>query len=185
MEAASVPYLTTKTRPPRRARGVIARPRLDAFLELARSRPLTTIKAPAGFGKTSLALSWVEILTAAGARVVWLSLEPEDDNEERFLRYVAAAVRRACAGAGASEAAPDWMVADLSIPLDRRVEWLIEELAAQPEDIFLFLDDYQEITQTSIHDGVSLLLRRAPENVHLIILGPCRAGHRSGLAEGA
>lgn len=169
MDRASTPYLRTKIQPPRRGRGVIPRPRLDAFVELLRVRPLAVVKAPAGYGKTSLALGWAEQLAAAGARVAWLSLEAEDDDDERFLRYVAAAVRQACAAV--SDTTPDWMVADYSIPIDRRVEWLIEELRAQPEEIFIFLDDYQSITRPSIHQGVSLLLRRAPENVHLVIFG--------------
>ncbi len=169
MHIVEAPYLTTKIRPPRPARGVIHRPRLDTFLELVRSRRLTVIKAPPGFGKTTLALSWADALAGEGDRVVWLSLGPEDDDDERFLRYLGAALRRACEAMVV--AGPDWMVGDLSVPIEHRVGWLIEALASQSDEIFVFIDDYHEISRSSIHLAVSLLLRRAPENLHLILLG--------------
>ena len=45
----------------------------------AENKRLTVIKAPAGFGKTSLALTWLNRLRAGGARVAWLLLDADDD----------------------------------------------------------------------------------------------------------
>ncbi len=60
------------------------------------------IKAGAGFGKTSLALSWAERLKQAGNLVAWLALDTDDDEPTRFLFYVSQALRRACASVGES-----------------------------------------------------------------------------------
>src|SRR5439155_3967319 len=45
------------------------------------------------------------------------------------------------------------------------------ELAAHREAIALVLDDYQVITSSTIHEGMSLLLERVPPCLHVIIAG--------------
>lgn len=69
--------LTTKILAPCVPRGLIDRPRLYELLD-AQSKQLIVIKAPAGFGKTSLAISWAERLRRRGTRVAWLALDPDD-----------------------------------------------------------------------------------------------------------
>lgn len=167
MKSGAVPFLASKIRPPRAARGVVARPRLDALLQWARHRQVTLIKAPPGFGKTTLAVSWADQLTTVGAKVAWLSLGPEDDDGERFLHCIDVAIQRGLGG----EDTPEAPGADLSIPIEHRVEWLIDRLVAQPEEIFLFLDDFHLIDAEEIHRGIALLLRRAPETLHLVCIG--------------
>lgn len=164
----NVPFLVTKLQPPRRVRGVIARPRLHPLLVEGRGRLLTLVKAPPGSGKTTLALGWTDELAASGARVAWLSIDPEDDDPERFPLYVGAALHKACPSI--------WNVSqDLSNPLLRSVDYLsatlVNDIAALSDEIFLFLDDYHLITSERIHQQVSLLLRHAPENFHLVVLG--------------
>lgn len=165
---SNVPFLVTKLQPPRRVRGVIPRPRLDPLLDEGRGRLLTLIKAPPGSGKTTLALGWSDELAAKGARVAWLSIDLEDDEPDRFPLYLGAALHKACPSI--------WNVSqDVSNPLLRSVDYLaatlVNDLAAQPDEIFLFLDDYHLITNEKIHEQVAQLLRRAPENFHLVILG--------------
>ena len=53
---------------------------------------LVVVQAPAGFGKTSLLRSVYEARRAAGQRVVWLSLDPADNDPQRFLEYLGAAL---------------------------------------------------------------------------------------------
>src|SRR5262245_39158166 len=50
--------------------------------------PLTMVIAPAGFGKNTLAVSAV---ACCGMPVAWLSLDLNDNQTGRFLRYVIAA----------------------------------------------------------------------------------------------
>lgn len=175
METEHTAYLSARLRPPRLARGVIARPRLDGLLELVRTRLLTVVKAPPGYGKSTVAQSWAATLASEGARVAWLSLSAQDDEPGRFFGALAAALRRACAGsAAAARPADEWAVRELSIPLRHRIEWLAAELSAEmstePGELFVVLDDYQEITQPEIHAALSEQLRHAPERLHLVLL---------------
>ncbi len=175
MERVKTDNLASRLRPPRPARGVIARPRLDGLLDLLRARLLTVVKAPPGFGKTTAAQSWADALAASGARVAWLSLSAQEDDDERFFGAVAAALRRANAARG--EGTPDepadaeWSLRELSIPMRHRVEWLAAELSANPGELFLVLDDFQEITRPAIHQALSQQLASAPPHLHLILLG--------------
>ncbi len=164
----NVPFLVTKLQPPRRVRGVIARPRLHSLLVEGRGRLLTLVKAPPGSGKTTLALGWTDELAASGARVAWLSIDAEDDDPDRFPLYIGAALHKACPSI--------WNVSqNFPNPLLRSVDYLsatlLNDIAAQQDEVFLFLDDYHLITSERIHQHISMLLRHAPENFHLVILG--------------
>src|SRR5260370_18115359 len=81
---------------------LIGRPRLIGLAKRAASKRLTVIKAPAGFGKTSLAVIWLDRLRANGAQVAWLSLDAEDAEPARFLNYLAHALRHASGNVGPS-----------------------------------------------------------------------------------
>ena len=63
--------------------------------------PLTLITAPAGFGKTTLVASW---FAGCGMPIAWLSLDKNDNQADRFLTYLVAAVQEADPSTG-SEAA--------------------------------------------------------------------------------
>src|SRR5689334_15214794 len=89
--AKRLPFLVTKTVAPRRS-GLIDRPRLVTVVSQLPAKRVAVIKAPAGFGKTSLAASWAESLGQRGSSVAWLTIDPDDDEPSRFLFYVAQAI---------------------------------------------------------------------------------------------
>jgi LuxR family maltose regulon positive regulatory protein len=160
--------LVTKIEPPPVAAGLLERPRLLALLPLIRAKQLTLIKAAAGFGKTSAGAAWAERLAEADSRVAWLGLDRDDDVPTRFLYYVGHALQRTHAGIGTSMNA---MIAEISLlPIETAISVLINELAELDEDVFLFLDDYHNITEPAIHEGLTFLLRRASANFHLILI---------------
>jgi LuxR family maltose regulon positive regulatory protein len=92
-------FLGTKVVPPRGLR-LIERPRLLDMISQLPAKRLAVIKAPAGFGKTSLAIEWAARLRQDGNRVAWLAIDPDDDEPPRFLLYVCQALQRACDGVG-------------------------------------------------------------------------------------
>jgi len=69
---------------------LIARPRLLDELRHWRDYRVVRIEAPAGFGKTTLAASWLRDEATLGAAHVWWSLSQEDDEENVFLQNLAA-----------------------------------------------------------------------------------------------
>jgi LuxR family transcriptional regulator, maltose regulon positive regulatory protein len=160
-------FLATKVRPPRLPTGLIDRPRLVGLVERAEGKRLTVIKAPAGFGKTSLALMWLNRLRAHGARVAWLSLDSDDDEPARLLNHLAQALWHACGNVGAAAIS---LTADVAfIPAHAVVSSLINELVEVEDEVFLFLDDYHLISLPATQDAVSFFIAKAPSHVHVVL----------------
>jgi len=160
----ATPVVETRLQPPRAPPQRIPRARLDQLLAAASDRVLTVIRAPGGFGKTTLALSWVETLRARGDAIAWLSLEPDDDEPRRFLHYAILALRQACGGIGAGS------LASGNAPLASIQALLVNEIADCGDDLFFFLDDYHVVSHAAIHEFVGFLLRHAPANLRVVIL---------------
>jgi LuxR family transcriptional regulator, maltose regulon positive regulatory protein len=160
-------FLATKIVSPRPPVDLIIRPRLAGLAEYALSKRLTVIKAPAGFGKTSLAVIWLDQLRANGAKVAWLSLDAEDDDPARFLNYLAHALRHACGNVGAAAIS---LTADAAfVPPHAIVATLINELVALDNEVVLFLDDYHLIGLPAVHDAMSFFIEKAPPHVHVVL----------------
>ena len=87
--------LTTKLNPPRLGRGILPRSRLEDMAATVAERRLSLLKAPPGFGKTTLATIWADRLASQGHTVAWLSLDEEDESVQRVLFYLAAALNHA------------------------------------------------------------------------------------------
>jgi LuxR family transcriptional regulator, maltose regulon positive regulatory protein len=160
-------FLATKIVPPRLAVDLIVRPRLVGLVERAASSRLTVIKAPAGFGKTSLAAIWFDRLRTSDAQVAWLSLDAEDDEPARFLNYFAHALRHACGGVGA--AAISLTAEAPFVPPRAIVATLINELVEIHDEVVMFLDDYHLMNLPEVHDAMSFFIERAPPHVHVVL----------------
>ena len=93
----STPILATKLYIPRLRPHVVIRPRLIERLNEGLHRKLTLIAAPAGFGKTTLVSAWAEGIERP---VAWLSLDDQDNDPTRFLRYLVAALQTIAADVG-------------------------------------------------------------------------------------
>ena len=83
--------LTTKLFFPRARTNLVSRLRLIEQLTIGLHKPLTLISAPAGYGKTTLLSDW-RLRFGSEYPLAWLSLDPDDNNLERFLTYVSAAL---------------------------------------------------------------------------------------------
>jgi LuxR family maltose regulon positive regulatory protein len=161
------PLLATKLVPPRLPTGLIDRPRLLELSAHAENKRLTVIKAPAGFGKTSLALAWLNRLRENDALIAWLSLDAADDEPARFLNHLAQALRHACGNVGASTIG---LTAEVSLlPAQSIVATLINELVEVEDEVYLFLDDYHLISLPVIHDVVTFFIEHVPSHVHVVV----------------
>jgi LuxR family maltose regulon positive regulatory protein len=76
----------TKTVPPSTNRLRVERKRLLNLLQDSALQRLILLKAPAGYGKTTLAVDWCEQLRRQKSVVAWLSVD-EDDNEPSAFAY--------------------------------------------------------------------------------------------------
>jgi ATP/maltotriose-dependent transcriptional regulator MalT len=83
--------IRTKLRPPVRRGGLVARPELLALLCDTRRHRLAAIQAAAGFGKTSILYQCYERIRC-GQPAAWLSLDASDNDYQRFLAHLFAAI---------------------------------------------------------------------------------------------
>jgi ATP/maltotriose-dependent transcriptional regulator MalT len=81
---------------------------------------------------------------------------------------VAAALDPACAGLAEQVAA---LLAGPQPPLESVVTALINELATQPDQVLLVLDDYHLIEAAAVHDSLTLLLERLPSQLRVVLAG--------------
>jgi LuxR family maltose regulon positive regulatory protein len=155
--------IRTKLRLPFTRLELIPRPRLQARIMEGLCRPLTVIIAPAGFGKTTLVASCI---AGCGMPVAWLSLDKNDSQVERFLKYLVAALQQADHTIG-SEAA-QLLAAARQAPPEAVLTSLINDLDTAGE-IALVLDDYQSINSQAVYEAVAFLLEHCPKTFHLVV----------------
>ncbi len=163
--ADGVTLIRTKLLPPMTRSHRIPRARLQSLLAAAGECALTIIRAPGGFGKTTLALSWVEELRLRGDPVAWLSLDNDDNEPRRFLCYAIAALHEAAPDIGQES-----RMGANGAPLHQLEAMLVNEIADCGEEIFFFLDDYGAITHEAVHQFLIFLLRHAPSNLHVVLV---------------
>lgn len=160
-------FLRTKIRAPRPPRDAIHRSRLDAIRAAVLHARLTTLTAPGGFGKSTLAAAWVAHWQALGHSCAWLSLAHEDDEPARFLYCLVQAMQQLGQGVG-DAALPLLQGRALTAP--RAVlSLLINDLEQFDGEAVVVLDDYQWVHDKGIHDAVAFLVAHAPSQFHLLI----------------
>lgn len=168
------PLLNTKIFVPTRRPNLVPRPhliqRLDVGLQVGRK--LSLVSAPAGYGKTTLFLEWINTLRERGVDVSWLSLDEEDNDPVRFWTYWVSALQKVfpngknnigitALGALQSPNIPD---------IETLLIGLINEIMELSGQVVLVMDDLHLITDTRIQDGLSFLvenLNPIPRGLHL------------------
>ena len=154
------PLIRTKLHLPFTRPELVPRPRLQEQIAQGLRGPLTLITAPAGFGKTTLVASCV---AGCGMPVAWLSLDKDDNQAERFLNYLVAALQEADHTIG-SEAA-QLMAASQQAPPEAVLTSLINDLDTAGGEIALVLDDYQFISSQAVHEASGFFARALPQDI--------------------
>jgi LuxR family transcriptional regulator, maltose regulon positive regulatory protein len=146
---------------------LIARPRLLSLAPQLSAKRLAVISAPAGFGKTSLAMAWLQDLQDNDNGVAWLTVDAEDNEPAAFVFYVSHALGRANQKAGSAAIA----LTEESSFIDPRaiISTLINDLADIDEEMFLFLEDYHWINNPEIHEVLAFFLRNIASNCHVVL----------------
>jgi LuxR family maltose regulon positive regulatory protein len=162
--------LRTKLYVPRLRPFLVPRPRLIEKLNTGYRMgcKLILISAPAGFGKSTLLIDWVQQVEAR-ARVAWLSLDEGDNDIIRFLTYFVAALQTINGDIG--QEAMVALHSPETMPIEGILTTLLNEISQFPEDIFLVLDDYHVIETPPIDQAISFLLDHLPAHMQLVIAG--------------
>ena len=159
--------IRTKLRPPRAARRVVRRERALQLLALGVERALTLLRAPAGFGKTTVLADWCGQLQAGRHLVAWVTLDEDDNDTSSFVTYVIRALGDALGSL--ADHVPELRADPESAAPKVKLTSAINALESIDVPVVLVLDDYDRIHASAIHDLLSFLLLHAPSSLHVVI----------------
>jgi len=161
---AELPLLRTKTAVPLLRPGSVRRPRLTAQINRGVTKSLTLVSAPAGFGKTNLLVEWV---AQSVCPIAWLTLDGEDNDLNRFFRYLISAFQEADPRLG--EETLDFLRSTKNSQLEMGMTLLINEISTLPKDIVLVLDEFHVLEDAAILQSLDFFLKHLPHNLHLLV----------------
>jgi LuxR family transcriptional regulator, maltose regulon positive regulatory protein len=183
------PVLATKLFVPPPRPNAVLRADLIARLNEGLHCKLTLIVAPAGFGKTSLAASWLRQLELRSEneewrkpdrsdhssfsiphsqfKAAWLSLDAADADPARFLAHLVAALQTIAPTVGADIDA--LFQSPQPPPIDALLPLLLNQLATLPQSAILVLDDYHLLESQPIDQALALVVEHLPPQLHLVL----------------
>ncbi|MET0336576.1 MAG: LuxR C-terminal-related transcriptional regulator [Caulobacter sp.] len=131
--------------------------RLDAALK----HRLTIIHAPAGYGKTSLLAQWRDSLPKTAVRTAWLTLERDDRDVKRLVRYLLLAVHGSDPNRLRKGHSGD-------LPLRAALSALLNDLGRGDQPFILILDDLHHADSEAVANFLQSMVRLAPANCHFV-----------------
>ena len=160
----------TKFRVPRERGDTVARERvLGALQASVAAHPFTLVVAPGGSGKTT-ALAQLAVALHDSHAVLWIALDREDDDPNRFYAALVAAVAPLDLR---WDVDPRGLLAGVDADPSRRraaVAALVNALcSASAPRIALILDDLHRIENRGVHELFESLLERLPEHVAIVV----------------
>lgn len=158
--------ITSKLNIPPVRRSLVPRPRLINLLNegLHNNHRMTLISAPAGFGKTTLVVDWLQQVDLQAA---WLSLDEADNDLPRFLAYLAAALQEVDETIGTPLF--NAIQSPQLPPLEKIMAGLLNQIAERSNPLILVLDDFHVLTEGEILKAVEFLLFHQPPQLHLVL----------------
>ena len=150
----------------------LSRSKLVESLNESLEGRLSLIVAPAGYGKTTLVVEWLNTLQKGKekfsfADCAWLSLSGDENSGDRFLGYLIESVRTVHPGFGVE------IHESLSLSQDPNIEAvtfeLINEFVESDKKHLLVFDDIHRIDDPKIFKIIELLIEHIPVNVHIVI----------------
>jgi ATP/maltotriose-dependent transcriptional regulator MalT len=172
--AITPPTPSTKYRPPSPNRPLVARGRLVDVLTAGKGKHLTVIHAPAGYGKTTLATQWRDILVGEGGVVAWLSVDPDDNNVVWFLSHLVESIRQV----------RPTLARELGQTLEEHgdqaeryvLSTLINEIHGGGEPVGVVIDDWHRVTSKETHAAMDFLLDNCCHHLQVIVTSRTRSG---------
>ncbi len=163
--------IQTKLVPSVRESGLVTRDRLLTKLSDSIESTVVIIKAPAGYGKTTLVGQWFTSLNPDTNYSGWYSLGDTDNNIGRFFTYLVAALRLKVQDFGttilvqlnACQSGAHLSTGSLSGAF-------VNEIASLGKRVSLVLDDFHLLHNNDIGKAMEQITRNAPANLHLVIV---------------
>ena len=157
--------IASKFRPPAVRSGTIRRPSLIERLAQDDSRPVVSVVAPSGYGKTTLLSHWAENSSQAFA---WVSVDEEDNDPKVLLSYVARAL-------DAVQSVGSQVFEALASPMSSVPGSVVPRLGSafwsMTVPVVLVLDDVHLLRNRECRDALSVLTDHVPPGSRLVLAG--------------
>ena len=150
-----------KLTPPIGSSSLVPRTRVGEQIRQAEGAKLILVRAPAGFGKTTVMLQYHADLKARGIATAWLNLDAADNDLGRFVTDLAVAFRRI--DPAFTSDAPGANDVD-GFTLD-----LLTHIGASEGRFVLFLDEFETIQNPTVQDIIRRLLPGLPPGGSVVI----------------
>ncbi len=156
------PYISrTKVTAPATSRYEVLRQAMLDRAGTAQTSRAVLVHAPAGFGKTTFMTQLLARYRQQGIATIWLTLDDGDNDVSRFLSGFSSAVATLLPESG-QQALAQLRNADL-------VEWILEHLAANPNPVAIFFDDFEAIRNPVVLGLVARGIEAIPNKACLVI----------------
>lgn len=154
---------TTKVNPPAAdARQVVRLGIIEAMVQ-GPAVCLVVLKAPAGFGKTTLMAQARTAWRNAGTATAWLTLDPADNDSSRFVACITAALDELSGDESAVDKAWEHTsIGEMAVAA-------IDRFAAVDFPFVLFMDEFEAIRSEGVVALVHELIARMPRSGKLVI----------------
>ncbi|HEY0843725.1 MAG TPA: LuxR C-terminal-related transcriptional regulator [Noviherbaspirillum sp.] len=162
--AGAASLIQTKFHPPQSSRSGVPRDNLLSRLEREANVHLVLLRAPAGYGKTTLMRQWMERIASRNGHAAWLTLDGSDNDPARLMGYLFGALGNWMAlalgdegtAATAASASADWMA-------------VLDRIGPDAPPLTLFLDEFEQLNSDPALRIARLLVERLPRLVRLVI----------------
>ena len=144
---------------------LLHRERLMKVLESGIDKKLSIVCAPSGYGKTTLLSQWSKRFIGQTA---WISLDQTDNDPIRFWKIVAKTIGQALQTDLYERLLP-LLTTQPRLPVKLFVDLISTEIGSSNVKVQLILDDYQFITQSTIHRSIARMIEHRQKNFRLII----------------
>lgn len=168
------PIAHTKLFPPRLPESPVA---LDRLLPRAReilNHRLTLLRAPSGFGKSTLCSTWFRSLENSGHYTAWVTLDAADNSLRQIASCLVAAFNRL------TSIAIQHHLDDLETDNLSSIPYvgasLINAVASADREVIIFLEDMHHITDPRSLQLLSYLVLNCPANSHFVLTCQAQPG---------
>jgi LuxR family transcriptional regulator, maltose regulon positive regulatory protein len=157
--------LRSKLRRPVTRPGTLRRSPLIEKLARDNSRPIVSVAAPAGYGKTTLLSQWAE---RNGKAFAWVSVDDKDNDPKVLLTYIAAAL-------DAIEPVGGQVFDALASPVSSVPGSVVPRLgtafSSMTAPVALILDDVHVLHNSECRAALSVLADHVPDRSQLVLAG--------------
>jgi LuxR family transcriptional regulator, maltose regulon positive regulatory protein len=157
--------VVSKMRRPLVRRGAVRRSLLIERLARGDLRPIVSVVAPPGYGKTTLLSQWAE---HNGQAFAWVSVDEGDNDPKVLLSYIAEALD---AVEPIDERVFDALASPLSSVLGSVVPRLGSAFASMTSPVVLILDDVHLLHNSECQAALSVLADHVPADSRLALAG--------------